>query len=174
MRVSALGPNRDLAVAPARGATRSALSILQRAFVAFCPRYKRMRMRLAVLVFTHWWAPRICTVGITGVFRLPICANCATTTPRCALGELPCPKPRKPDPRSQKPSRPMKGICRLRPGRKKASSRLCRERHTIARLESWARSRPFSIGLVVLRRAIMATCSTARCERRRRPGDRWP
>ena len=63
--------------------------------------------------------------------------------PALYAGELPCPKLRKRDPRSQNPIRPMKGICRLRLGRKNALSRLCRERHTIARLESWALSRPF-------------------------------
>lgn len=63
--------------------------------------------------------------------------------PALCAGEPPCPKLRKRNPRSQKPIRLMRGIRRLRLGRKNASSRLCRERHTTARLESWALSRPF-------------------------------
>lgn len=62
--------------------------------------------------------------------------------PALYAGERSCPKLRKRDPRNRKPIRPIKGICRLRLGRKKASSRLCRERHTTARLESRALSRP--------------------------------
>jgi len=60
--------------------------------------------------------------------------------PALCAGERPCPKLRKRNPRSQKPIPLMKGICRLRLGRKNASSRLCRERHTTARPESWALS----------------------------------
>jgi hypothetical protein len=64
-------------------------------------------------------------------------------SPALYAGERSCPKLRKRKPRSQRPLRPIKGIRRPRLGRKKASSRLCRERHTIVRLESWALSGPF-------------------------------
>ena len=63
--------------------------------------------------------------------------------PALCAGELPCPKLSKRNPRSQKPIGPTRGICRLSLGRKYASSRLCRERHTTARLESWTLSQPF-------------------------------
>ena len=63
--------------------------------------------------------------------------------PALCAGGRPCPKLRKRDPRSQKPIRPMRGICRLRLGRKNASSRLRRERHTTARLNAGHYPSPF-------------------------------